>query len=114
MLAARLPGLLPPLSPREALDVTMLHSIAGQLPAGGLIQTRPFWDPHHSALIVALVGGGVRAKPGEISLSHRGMLFLDELAELAKPVLDARRQPLETGSIVVARANHQVTYPAEF
>lgn len=114
MLAARLPGLLPPLSPREALDVTMLHSIAGQLPAGGLIQTRPYRDPHHSASMAALVGGGARAKPGEISLAHRGVLFLDELAELAKPVLDALRQPLETGSIVVARANHHVTYPAEF
>ena len=114
MLAARLPGLLPPLSPREALDVTMLHSIAGQLPSGGLIQTRPFRDPHHSASMAALVGGGARAKPGEISQSHRGVLFLDELAEFAKPVLDALRQPLETGSIVVARANHHVTYPAEF
>ena len=114
MLAARLPGLLPPLSPREALDATMLHSIAGQLPSGGLIQTRPFRDPHHSASMAALVGGGARAKPGEISLSHRGVLFLDELAEFAKPVLDALRQPLETGSIVVAQANHHVTYPAEF
>lgn len=114
MLAARLPGLLPPLSPREALDVTMLHSIAGQLSAGGLIQTRPYRDPHHSASMAALVGGGARAKPGEISLAHRGVLFLDELAEFAKPVLDALRQPLETGSIVVARANHHVTYPAEF
>ena len=114
LLAARLPGLLPPLSPREALDVTMLHSIAGQLPSSGLIQTRPFRDPHHSASMAALVGGGARAKPGEISLSHRGVLFLDELAEFAKPVLDALRQPLETGSIVVARANHHVTYPAEF
>lgn len=99
MLAARLPGLLPPLSPREALDVTMLHSIAGQLPAGGLIQTRPYRDPHHSASMAALVGGGARAKPGEISLAHRGVLFLDELAEFAKPVLDALRQPLETGSL---------------
>ena len=114
MLAARLPGLLPPLSPREALDVTMLHSIAGQLPAGGLIQTRPYRDPHHSASMAALVGGGARAKTGEISLAHRDVLFLDELAEFAKPVLDALRQPLETGSIVVARANHHVTYPAEF
>lgn len=114
MLAARLPGLLPPLSPREALEVTMLHSIAGQLPAGGLIQTRPYRDPHHSASMAALVGGGARARPGEISLSHRGVLFLDELAEFSKPVLDALRQPLETGNIVVARANHHVTYPAEF
>jgi len=114
MLAARLPGLLPPLSPREALDVTMLHSIAGQLPAGGLVQSRPFRDPHHSASMAALVGGGARAKPGEISLAHGGVLFLDELAEFAKPALDALRQPLETGQVVVARANHHVTYPARF
>ena len=113
MLAARLPGLLPDLSLREALDVTMLHSIAGQLPAGGLIQTRPYRDPHHSASMAALVGGGARAKPGEISLAHRGVLFLDELAEFAKPVLDALRQPLETGSIVAARfaSSLQATRP---
>ena len=114
MLASRLPGLLPPLSPREALDVTMLHSIAGQLPAGGLVQSRPFRDPHHSASMAALVGGGARARPGEISLAHGGVLFLDELAEFAKPALDALRQPLETGQVVVARANHHVTYPARF
>jgi len=114
MLAARLPGLLPPLNPREALDVTMLHSVAGQLPAGGLIQARPFRDPHHSASMAALVGGGARARPGEISLAHGGVLFLDELAEFAKPVLDALRQPLETGQVVIARANHHVTYPARF
>lgn len=114
MLAARLPGLLPPLSPREALDVTMLHSIAGQLPAGGLVQSRPFRDPHHSVSMAALVGGGARARPGEISLAHGGVLFLDELAEFAKTVLDALRQPLETGQVVVARANHHVTYPARF
>ena len=114
MLASRLPGLLPPLSPREALDVTMLHSVAGQLPAGGLIQARPFRDPHHSASMAALVGGGARARPGEISLAHGGVLFLDELAEFAKSALDALRQPLETGHVVVARANHHVTYPARF
>jgi magnesium chelatase family protein len=114
MLAARLPGLLPPLTPREALEVTMLHSVAGQLSAGGLIQSRPFREPHHSASMPALVGGGMRAKPGEISLAHCGVLFLDELAEFSKSVLDALRQPLETGRIVVARANHHVTYPAQF
>ena len=114
MLAARLLGLLPPLSPREALDVTMLHSIAGQLATGGLVQSRPFRDPHHSASMAALVGGGARARPGEISLAHGGVLFLDELAEFAKPALDALRQPLETGQVVVARANHHVTYPARF
>ena len=114
MLAARLPGLLPPLTPREALDVTMLHSVAGTLPAGGLVQSRPFRDPHHSASMAALVGGGAPARPGEISLAHGGVLFLDELAEFAKPALDALRQPLETGQVIVARANHHVTYPARF
>ncbi len=114
MLAARFPGLLPPLTPREALDVTMLHSVAGTLPAGGLVQSRPFRDPHHSASMAALVGGGARARPGEISLAHGGVLFLDELAEFAKPALDALRQPLETGQVIVARANHHVTYPARF
>ena len=114
MLSARLPDLLPPLSPREALEVTMLHSIDGQLPADGLIQKRSYRDPQHSASIAAFVGGGARAKPGEITLAHRGVLFPDELAEFAKPVLDALRQPLETGWIVVARTNHHVTYPAEF
>jgi magnesium chelatase family protein len=114
MLAARLPGLLPALDAREALEVTMLHSVAGQLSAGGLIQQRPFREPHHSASMAALVGGGARAKPGEISLAHNGVLFLDELAEFSRPVLDALRQPLETGQVVVARANHHVTYPARF
>lgn len=92
----------------------MLHSVAGQLSAGGLIQQRPFREPHHSASMAALVGGGARAKPGEISLAHNGVLFLDELAEFSRPVLDALRQPLETGQVVVARANHHVTYPARF
>ena len=114
MLAARLPGLLPPLTPQEALEVTMLHSVAGQLPEGGLVQSRPYRDPHHSASMPALVGGGARARPGEISLAHGGVLFLDELAEFTKPVLDALRQPLETGHVVIARANHHVTYPARF
>jgi magnesium chelatase family protein len=114
MLASRLAGLLPALTPAEALDVTMLHSIAGQLPGGGLVQTRPFRTPHHSASMAALVGGGIRARPGEISLAHHGVLFLDELAEFARPALDSLRQPLETGEVVVARANHHVTYPARF
>ena len=114
MLAARLPGLLPPLTPQEALEVTMLHSVAGQLPQGGLVQSRPYRDPHHSASMPALVGGGARARPGEISLAHGGVLFLDELAEFTKPVLDALRQPLETGHVVIARANHHVSYPARF
>ena len=114
MLAARLAGLLPALSAAEALQVTMLHSVAGRLVDGGLIQARPFREPHHSASMAALVGGGPRARPGEISLAHNGVLFLDELAEFARPVLDSLRQPLETGQIVVARANHNVTYPARF
>ena len=107
-------GLLPALTPAKALDVTMLHSVAGQLPGGGLTHTRPFRTPHHSASMAALVGGGIRARPGEISLAHHGVLFLDELAEFARPALDSPRQPLETGEVVVARANHHVTYPARF
>lgn len=114
MLAARLPGLLPPLTPEQALQVTMIHSIAGQLSEGGLIRDRPFREPHHSASMPALVGGGMLAKPGEISLAHHGVLFLDELAEFSRVVLDALRQPLETGKVVVARANNNYTYPADF
>jgi magnesium chelatase family protein len=92
----------------------MLHSVAGTLPAGGLVQSRPFRDPHHSASMATLVGGGARARPGEISLAHGGVLFLDELAEFGKTALDALRQPLETGQVIVARANHHITYPARF
>lgn len=114
LLASALPGILPPLSAQEALEVSMIHSIAGTLPEGGLIRTRPYRDPHHSASLPALVGGGVKAKPGEISLAHRGVLFLDELPEFARATLEALRQPLETGRAVVARANHHVTYPARF
>lgn len=112
MLAARLPGVLPPLSAREALDTSMIHSVAGMLTDGRLLRHRPFRDPHHSASLPALVGGGVRAKPGEVSLAHHGVLFLDELPEFARPTLEALRQPLETGRAVVARANAHVTYPA--
>lgn len=114
MLASCLPGILPPLSPREALEVSMIHSLAGTLSEGGLIKTRPFRDPHHSASLPALVGGGHRVRPGEISLAHRGVLFLDELPEFARGTLEALRQPLETGQAVVARANAHVTYPASF
>jgi magnesium chelatase family protein len=114
MLASRLPGLLPPLSPREALEVSMVHSVAGHLPDGKLLRRRPFRDPHHSASLPALVGGGMKAKPGEVSLAHHGVLFLDELPEFARATLEALRQPLETGRAVVARANHHVTYPARF
>ena len=112
MLAARLPGLLPPLAPDEALEVSMIHSLAGQLEGGKLLRQRPFRDPHHSASLPALVGGGMRAKPGEISLAHHGVLFLDELPEFQRQPLEALRQPLETGRAVVSRANHHVTYPA--
>jgi magnesium chelatase family protein len=112
MLAARLPGLLPPLSPAEALEVSMIASIAGQLDGGRISRIRPFRAPHHSASMPALVGGGIRARPGEISLAHNGVLFLDELPEFPRQVLDSLRQPLETGRIMVARANAHVEYPA--
>ena len=112
MLAQRLPGLLPPLDPAEALEVSMIHSVAGVLQDGGLIRRRPFRDPHHSASVAALVGGGLRARPGEVSLAHLGVLFLDELPEFPRPALEALRQPLETGRTTVARANGHITYPA--
>ena len=114
LLASCLPGLLPPLSPKEALEVSMIHSIAGTLPEGGLIRQRPYRDPHHSASLPALIGGGQKVKPGEISLAHNGVLFLDELPEFNRNTLEALRQPLETGSALVARANSHVTYPARF
>lgn len=112
MLAARLPGILPSLTPTEALEVTMIHSLAGRLNEGKLIRTRPFRDPHHSASMPALVGGGLRAQPGEISIAHNGVLFLDELPEFARATLEALRQPLESGKTVVSRANAHVTYPS--
>lgn len=114
MLAERLPGLLPPLSARELLDVSMIHSVAGLLERGKLTRARPFRSPHHSASMAALVGGGAKARPGEASLAHRGVLFLDELPEFTPQVLDSLRQPLETGKISVARANAHITYPASF
>ncbi|MDR3376251.1 MAG: ATP-binding protein, partial [Ancalomicrobiaceae bacterium] len=112
MLASRLPSILPPLSPRELLEVSMIASIAGQLPGGRLSDRRPFREPHHSASMAALVGGGLKARPGEISLAHNGVLFLDELPEFNPQALDSLRQPLESGSVVIARANHRVCYPA--
>jgi magnesium chelatase family protein len=112
MLAARLPGILPPLTPAEALEVSMIHSIAGELPEGKLKRQRPYRAPHHSASLVALIGGGVRVKPGEVSLAHLGVLFLDELPEFARATLESLRQPLETGRAVVARANAHVAFPA--
>jgi magnesium chelatase family protein len=112
MLAQRLPGLLPPLAPAEALEVSMIHSVAGLLEGGRLLRRRPFRDPHHSASLVALVGGGNRARPGEVSLAHLGVLFLDELPEFARAALEALRQPLESGRVAIARANAHVTYPS--
>ncbi|HEX5320319.1 MAG TPA: YifB family Mg chelatase-like AAA ATPase, partial [Stellaceae bacterium] len=112
MLAARLPGILPPLEPAEALELGMVMSVVGGLRGGVLLHERPFRDPHHSASLQALVGGGLRARPGEISLAHQGVLFLDELPEFSRAALEALRQPLETGRINVSRANTQVTYPA--
>jgi magnesium chelatase family protein len=112
MLAARLGGLLPPLDPAEALEVSMIHSVAGLLREGKLLRQRPFRDPHHSASLPALVGGGLRGRPGEISLAHLGVLFLDELPEFQRATLEALRQPLETGRATVARVNAHVTYPA--
>jgi magnesium chelatase family protein len=114
MLAARLPGILPPLEPDEALEVSMLQSLAGELGDGRLTRRRPFRDPHHSASLAALVGGGQRVRPGEISLAHHGVLFLDELPEFNRAALDALRQPLETRRVAVARANAHVTFPARF
>jgi magnesium chelatase family protein len=112
MLASRLPGLLPPLDPGEALEISMIHSVAGLLTDGRLLRQRPFRDPHHSASLPALVGGGHRGRPGEISLAHLGVLFLDELPEFQRATLEALRQPLETARATIARVNAHVTYPA--
>jgi magnesium chelatase family protein len=114
MLAARLPSILPPLSPEELLEVSMIASVAGEIEGGSLTNRRPFRSPHHSASMPALVGGGLRARPGEVSLAHRGVLFLDEFAEFQSQALDSLRQPLETGEVSIARANHRITYPARF
>ncbi|HWW49131.1 MAG TPA: YifB family Mg chelatase-like AAA ATPase [Xanthobacteraceae bacterium] len=114
MLAARLPSILPPLSPSELLEVSTIASVAGEIKGGALTTRRPFRAPHHSASMPALTGGGLRAKPGEISLAHNGVLFLDELPELDPRVLDSLRQPLENGEVAISRANHRVSYPARF
>ncbi|KLI64473.1 YifB family Mg chelatase-like AAA ATPase [Aurantiacibacter marinus] len=112
MLAACLPGILPPLTPAEALEVSMVASVAGTLEGGKISRARPFRAPHHSASMAALTGGGLRVRPGEVSLAHLGVLFLDELPEFQRAVLDSLRQPLETGKVDVARANAHVSYPA--
>lgn len=112
LMAACLPGILPDLTPTEALEVSMVASVAGTLTDGRLSRARPFRSPHHSASMAALVGGGLKARPGEVSLAHLGVLFLDELPEFQRAVLDSLRQPLETGSVSVARANAHVTFPA--
>ncbi len=114
MLASRLPGILPPPSAKEALEISMILSIAGQLEQGHMARRRPYRDPHHSISMPAMVGGGVKAKPGEVTLAHRGVLFLDELPEFPRQAIDALRQPLETGAVTIARAQNHVTYPARF
>ena len=112
MLASRLPGILPDLTPSELLEISMVSSIAGELADGKLTNRRPFRAPHHSATMAAMVGGGVRARPGEVSLAHNGVLFLDEFPEFSPQVLDSLRQPLEAGETTIARANHRITYPS--
>ncbi len=112
LMASCLPGILPELTPAEALEVSMIASVAGSLDNGRLVRSRPFRAPHHSASMAALVGGGLKARPGEVSLAHLGVLFLDELPEFQRTVLDSLRQPIETGSVAVARANVHVTFPA--
>ncbi len=114
MLAARLAGILPPLSAPEALETSMIHSLAGLLNEGGISRRRPFREPHHTASMAAIVGGGKGAKPGEVSLAHNGVLFMDEFPEFPRAVLETLRQPIETGDIVVARANAHVRYPCRF
>ncbi len=114
MLAARLSGILPPLTATEALETSMVHSLAGLLAEGGISRSRPFREPHHTASMAAMVGGGKGAKPGEISLAHNGVLFLDEFPEFPRAVLETLRQPIESGTIMVARANAHIRYPCRF
>ncbi|MGP1283536.1 MAG: YifB family Mg chelatase-like AAA ATPase [Parasphingopyxis sp.] len=112
LMAACLPGILPELTAAEALEVSMVASVAGTLEGGKLARNRPYRAPHHSASMAALVGGGLKVRPGEVSLAHLGVLFLDELPEFQRPVLDSLRQPLETGTVSIARANAHVSFPA--
>lgn len=114
MLAKTFPTILPTLLPKETLEITRIHSVAGFLPPEGVVTERPFRAPHHSASAVSLIGGGTHPKPGEISLAHRGTLFLDEFPEFPRGVIEALRQPLEDGSVTVSRAQGTVTFPARF
>ena len=114
MLAARMPSILPPLSAAEALETSMIHSLSGLIEEGGISRLRPFRKPHHTASMAAIVGGGRSAKPGEISLAHNGVLFMDEFPEFPRAVLETLRQPIETGEVVVSRANAHVRYPCRF
>ena len=114
MLASRLPGLMPPMDAMETLETSMIHSLSGLIEEGRISRTRPFREPHHTASMAAVVGGGKGAKPGEISLAHNGVLFLDELPEFARPVLETLRTPVETGEVTIARANAHIRYPCRF
>jgi magnesium chelatase family protein len=114
MLAARLPSILPQLSPAEALETSMVHSLAGLIESGGINRNRPFREPHHTASTAAIIGGGRTAKPGEISLAHNGVLFMDELPEFQRSLLETLRQPIETGEVMIARANAHIKYPCKF
>ena len=114
MLAERLPGILPPMTPQEMLETSMIASLAGELADGAISAARPFRSPHHTASQVALTGGGQRARPGEMSLAHHGVLFLDELPEFSPRALETLRQPLESGEVTVSRASYHVTWPARF
>ncbi|KFE36732.1 YifB family Mg chelatase-like AAA ATPase [Thioclava atlantica] len=114
MLAARLPTILPEMSPEEMLETSMIHSLSGLLDEGGISRSRPFRDPHHTASMAAMIGGGRGARPGEVSLAHNGVLFMDEFPEFPRAVLETLRQPVETGEVVVARANAHTRYPCRF
>ncbi|HRB72770.1 MAG TPA: YifB family Mg chelatase-like AAA ATPase [Flavobacterium sp.] len=114
MLAKRFPGILPPMTMQEALETTKIHSVAGKIKESGLIRQRPFRSPHHTASSVSLVGGGSYPQPGEISLAHNGVLFLDELPEFKREVLEVLRQPLEDREVTISRAKFTITYPASF
>jgi magnesium chelatase family protein len=114
MLARRIPGILPPMTLNEAIETTMIYSISGLLNDSGLITTRPYRSPHHTASSTAIIGGGTQAKPGEISLAHNGVLFLDEFPEFRRDVIEALRQPLEDSEVTISRAKLTVTYPSRF